>query len=468
MAARTEEEILQSYQDNAKLADETVDVEKGPLYSLIAVPLAATLQPTEAEAERLSQIYSIDFAKTASVEDSKAFLTNWSESAGGGSPSTVRVFFLKFSRPLTDEVITIPVGATVGNSDQSLQYVTVESASIIGSQADVYFNAGRRAYETSLLVQAVANGTQYDLPRGRINAKITQLDGIDQIENREDATGGIEAETTEQQITRVQDKFTGLAINTAAGNFTRVKRYDSARVLDVKPVLSTDRQLFRRIVRGPGTDYYILGTNLKTVNTTYTATGGETLIPAGKSAVQTVNTVKINNVPISNVSLIPDTSAEFGYSAQAFDQVLLPTVLLAGDVVVTNLTYNALLESIQLDIFGEIRMFETSELARSFREVGAVIELVGKSLPTHDPSTVARDCRSALQTILEPGVWQQEFTPTEVLDRMKATVSGLTGSAFTRFQRSTLALDTIETLVVQDNEIIAYNDALVIVTIRNV
>jgi uncharacterized phage protein gp47/JayE len=244
MAARTADQIIQSFQDSAKLSDPTVDTSKGPMYSLIGNPLAQVLAPTEAEVARLEQIYSVEFALTANPDEAQAFLTNWGEAAGAGTPATVRVFFMTFTRPAAGVTIDIPVGTLVGNSDHSLQYITVEEGSIQGDFADTFFNASRRTYEVGVLCQAVAVGDQYDLPSGRIGSLVTNVPGIDAIENREDTTPGTAAETTVQQIQRVQEKFQGLAVNTANGSYTRIKRYAPTAIQDVKTILPSDRKLF--------------------------------------------------------------------------------------------------------------------------------------------------------------------------------------------------------------------------------
>ena len=218
MAARTEAQILESFKESAKLSDPTVDVEKGPLYSLLGRPLSKTLQPLEEEVDRLNKIYSVEFAQSATAEEAQAFLDNWGEVAGSGTPSTVRVFFMVFNRPRVDQVIPTPQGTLVGNVDQSLQYITLEAGEIRGDQADLYFNPSRRTYEVSLLCQAVAIGPQYTLPAGRIISKVSLLPDIDGVENRERSSTGESAETRQQQIERVQQKFFGLAVNTGNGS----------------------------------------------------------------------------------------------------------------------------------------------------------------------------------------------------------------------------------------------------------
>jgi hypothetical protein len=469
MAARTQPEILQSFQDSVTLTDPTADTQKGPLYSLVGLPLSQVLAPVEEAVDTLEQTYSAAFVKTATDDQAQAFLTNWGESAGTGNPSTVLVYFLKFSRPLVSEVIDIPVGTLIGNADKTLQYITVEAGQIRGDQADSYYNAVRRSYEVALLCQAVANGPQYDLPIGLINTKVSQIAGIDAIENRERASGGIAAESISSQIDRVQNKFLGTAINTASGNESRIRNYNPALVLDVKAVLSSDKILFKRVSYTPAVDYYILGTQPVTVNESYTSLmGGETEITLKNVPSISINSVKINNVPITNFTLISDTSPEYGGSSKAQDKVLILPALMAGDVVVINNTYDSLFSKIQNEIFSaETKLYATDELARAFKEIPLNIEIQGKALPSYDPTVVANSVKEQLQTLLEPGYWQEMFQPNDVLQALKTAVPGLSSPVFLKFQRSTLATSNIETVVLNDNEIATYSSTHVVVTIKN-
>lgn len=171
-------------------------------------------------------------------------------------------------------------------------------------------------------------------------------------------------------------------------------------------------------------------------------------------------------IPI-NFTLVSDTSPQTGGSAISTDQVLLATALVAGDVVVINQTYDSLFSSVQTDVFGDTRLFATSELARAFNQIPLNIALQGKALPGYDPTVVAASVSTALQALIEPGVWQGSFQPQDITQSLQSTVSGLASPVLTQFQRSTRATATIETVVIQDNEIATFNPSNVVITINN-
>lgn len=468
MASRSEDEILLAFKESAKLSDETLDVDKGPLYSLLGRPLSKVLAPVELEVSRLEQIYSSEFAKIATTEEAQAFLTNWGEVAGEGTPSSVRMFFMTFNRPRIDQIIDIPIGSLVGNYDQTLQYVTVEANQIRGDLADTYFNAQRRTYEVGLQCVAVAVGSEYELPAGRIVQKVSPLVGIDAVENREKCTPGASAETLVQQIERVQRKFSGLAVNTGNGSYTRIKRYSPTAILDVKTILPTNRRLFRRLVYGPAKDYYILGTLPKTVIQTYTATGGESEILITNLPAMAVNSVSINSVPITNFTLRKDTSSQTGFSAKAKDYVVLGFPLLANDAIAMSITYNSLIQDIQQNVLTEEQLFNTDELAREFIEIPITIEITGRALASYDPTAVETGIKNQLESLISQNKWVEYFYPNVFMEELKRNVSGLTNLQLIKFQRSSHATGAVEIVSLQQNEIAIYDSNFVTVQVRNV
>jgi len=466
--ARTTDEILTSYQTSVALTDPTVDTAKGPLYAWVGRPLSKVLAPTEAAVDTLNQTFSAQFALTATAEQAQSFLTNWSETAGLGNPSACPVYFMKFSRPDPNKTYRVPVGALVSNSDQSLQFVTVESGSIIGALADSYYNAKRRAWEIPVNVQAVANGPQYDLPSTLINTKVSQIDGFDTIENRVAAAGGIAAESQASQIERAQEKFLGLDRNSPQGNVTRIKAFNPSVIQDVQIVLSTNRQLFKRLSYIPAADYYILGSLPQTLNETYkSVSGGETLIPLKNVPCLSVNSVTINNVPITNFTLVSDKSLQFGGSTRAADKVMITPALMPGDVVVINQSYDALFSQVQASVFGQTQMFQTDELARKHIGIPVNIALSAKAITNYDATTVQIATQAALAALLVPGFWQGQIQPNDILQSIKTTVQGLSNPVFQTFQRSTGALTSIETLLFSLAEIAVYDPHLISITIKS-
>jgi hypothetical protein len=467
MAARTEQQILDSFKESARQSDATVDVDKGPLYDLIGRPLSKTIEPLEVEVDRLNKIYSVEFALSATEEEGQAFLDNWGESAGLGTPSTVRIFFMTFNRPRTDQVITIAQGSLVGNFDQSLQYITLQQAEIRGDQADLFYNPSRRSYEIDVLCQAVAIGAQYALPAGRIISQVTRVEGIDAVENREAASQGEAAETLEQQILRVQEKFFGLAINTGNGSFTRIKRLAPTTILDVKTILSSDRELFKRIAYGPAKDYYVLSNQVATVPETYTAVGGETEIPIQTVPALSVSSVSVNSVAIANFTVRLDRSDETGGSARAQDKLVLAFPLLANDVVRYSVTYDSTVRFVQ-DSLDEVYLFNTDELTRRFKRIPIRIELTGRCLATYDPVQIETQVRSVIEAELTQNVWVENFFPNDILDSIKKQVLGITNIKLERFQRSTGFTSPVEVVSMKKTEIATYDSSFVSVLIRTV
>jgi hypothetical protein len=466
MAARTPDQILASYQASVAVVNPSADTAKGPLYDLVGQPLAQVLSTTESSVDNLTQIYSVQFAEVATTSQAQAFLTNWGVAPGAGNPAAVPIYFMKFSRPNVNDVIPVAVGTIISNSDQSLQYITIESGTIVGTLADSYFNPQRRTYEIVLNCIAVAPGTQYNLPASRINTIVSQLPGIDAIENRVDAVDGEAAESPQQQVTRTQEKFVGTNLNSPEGNISRIKAFNPTLIQAVNVVPSSNRLLFKRVVFKPATDYYILGQKSLTLNETYRSIlGGETLIPLQHVPVLSINTVTLNGTPISNFTLVSDTTLASGGSPLAADKMLLASPLLANDVLIINLSYNSLLSDILANVFGDTELFNTDELPRAFFKVPVVISMTGQALPSQDPNVVKSDVLSELQALIEPGTWQEEILPDEIITQLQTNVSGLSNPILQQFHRLTLSTSSIETAIFQESEIAQFNLTYISVSI---
>jgi Baseplate J-like protein len=466
MAARTPDQILAAYQQAVTQVNPGADGTKGPLYDLVGQPMAQVLSTTETAVNTLTQIYSVQFAQVATVAQAQAFLTNWGVTAGPGNNATVLIYFMKFSAPTINQTIPVAVGTVVSNSDQSLQYITIESGVIQGNLAASYFNPTRGTYEIAINCVAVAPGTQYNLPAGLVNTIVTSTPGIDAIENREDITDGLGAETIPQQITRTQNSFMGTNLNSYTGNQNRVQAYNPTLITAVNIVPSSNRLLFKRIAYQPAADYYVIGVSSLTVNQTYTSiSGGETLIPLQYVPTLSINSVTLNGTTINNFTLVSDTSLATGGSAIANDQMLLASPLLSGDVLIINLSYNSLLSNIQTNVFGQTELFNTNELARSFFNVPVVISMTGQALPSQDPNTVTANVLSELQSLIAPGVWQSEILPDQVVTQLQVNVPGLSNPVLQQFHRLTLATSAIETAVFNLTELAQYNTNYITVTI---
>jgi Baseplate J-like protein len=466
MAARTADQILAAYTMAVTQVNPGADGSKGPLYDLVGQPMAQVLATTEADVQTLTQIYSVQFAQVATPAQAQAFLTNWGVTAGPGNNATVLEYFMKFSAPTINQNIPVPVGSVVANSDQSLQFITVESGVIQGNLAASYFNATRGTYEIALNCVAVAPGTQYNLPSGLVNSIVSSIPGIDAVENRTDIDNGLGAETIPQQITRTQNSFMGTNLNSYTGNANRVQAYNPTLITAVNVVPSSNRLLFKRIAYQPAADYYVIGISSLTVNQTYTSiSGGEVLIPLEYVPALSINSVTLNGTTINNFVLVSDTSLATGGSAIADDQMLLASPLLPGDVLIINTSYNSLLSGIQTNVFGQTELFNTNELARSFFKVPVVISMTGQALPSQDPNVVTANVLAELQTLIEPGIWQSEILPDQVLTQLQVNVPGLSNPVLQQFHRLTYATSSIETAVFALNELAEYDTNYISVTI---
>jgi hypothetical protein len=231
--ARTPDQIATSLETSINTTDPSVVVKYGPIRDLEILPISNELATTEETADHLALLYSTEFQKTATDAEVLALQTNFSQTPSPGTYSEGYCYFYRYSRPLTGQSFTVPVGALVGNFDRSKIVSALEEITLDGSNPDAFYNATKKVYEVRVHMRATATGKDYDLPSTRYNTMVSKIDGFDGVENRGDFAGGNPAETNLQQVERVQTRFQGLNSGDVGGMVSIVKNYDPINIVDV-------------------------------------------------------------------------------------------------------------------------------------------------------------------------------------------------------------------------------------------
>lgn len=462
--ARTEDEIQQSLIESLRAVDQSVDVAKGPIFNFLLKPVPVELQKTEADVERLTILTTQQLARVATQEEVEALATSFSIRLGGGQASKSRgqVFFTN-SRPAQD--ITIDRGVLVGTDDQQYTYFVSEAGTLPAATASNFYNASTRRYELVLQCEATAIGPDFDLPPGRITRLLNNVNGIDGTINIIEYSGGQEAESLEQAVERIAAKFAGLDPETGGGIKSDIRNYDAENVTDVSIVYPKDRTLFRRPINRPALDAYVLGSAVDSIDQSYTATGGETQVPLDNVPASALNTVTLNGAS-STGTLIQDTTLETGYSARATDYVLLSAPLVAGDTVVLNYSYNALIAEMQTDLFEDERPFDTDVLARQPREIGIEVVVDATILPSGDEARTFTNIEAALFEKIETDFFQSVLLPEVLRQQIQDEVSGINTLRFVRFRRTGGSVLDVESIQLAKNETSVIDQNLLDIRVR--
>lgn len=464
MVARTEDEILESLKESLEATDPSVDVRKGPIFDFLLSPVPPELQKTEADAERLTLLSTLQLDEIATEAEIEAMATSFSIRLGGGKPSrTKRQVFFTNTAPTQDRVIER--GILVGTEDQSFTYVTSESQTIPAATAENFFNPQTRRYEISVKCEATAVGPDFDLPRTRVSRIITPIDGIDGTTNLDAYDGGEEAEDFEDAVDRVRAKFAGLDPESGGGIISDIRNFDAENVKDVSLVYPKDRELFKRLTNRPAVDAIVLGDQFDEAQQTFISAGGETQIEIENRPVLSVETVQVNgaNVPFT---LIPDTSLATGGSPRSTDFVLLESALVEADVAIISYTFNLLIFDLQNSLFGQERPFDTDVLAKSPRDIGLEIVVDATVVGTTDTARTFDSIESSLFAQIETDFFTDVLLPEVIRQNIRSDVGGLSELRFTKFKRISGSALEVESVPLAKNSVPIIDQSLLRINVR--
>lgn len=434
------------------------------MFDILIAPVAPELAETEQAVDDLRTLASLQLAQVATTDEANAIGTAFGITELEGSSATTRETFWTASRPGDD--ITIERGTVVGTNDASLVFVVVERVTMLAANAAAYLNASRRRYEITARVQAVASGANYNLPAFRINRLITPIDGIDGVENREEATGGSEQQGIAEYLSRIQLKFLGLNGETGGALRSQVFEQDPTNIKNVVLVYPKDRKIFRRDTGRPAVDCYVVGGVLDSVTEQYVAVGSEQSVTLLQGPVSAVSSVLIDGVPAAGFSLLSDDDPNRSGSARAQDAVLLTTPLVAGQVVLTTYSPHKTIRDVQEMFDSREHSFGTDLLARLPIDVPITVQIDCTVLPSFDVSRVSDQVNTVVAEYCEPTFITTSLTPENLVNRITSNVSGVASVTVNRFTSTSGGALPVETITFEKNEIPTLDQTTLVIQAR--
>jgi len=468
--ARTQNQILDSLQATLKGIDERIDLKVGPTWDYLLAPVPVELSPIESLIDRVYQYYSPSFAQVATPDEARDFSNNFGAGSSVGEYATTYVIFYRNSAPVAGIAYIIPTGTLVLTADSNLAFSTLQSVTMDGNFASIYYNPTNKRYELKVLVQAVNTGERYNIPRGHLIRMQPRVDGIDGVAQITDAAGGTEPEDSVSLAQRTQDKFKGLDVNSMGGIGTRVKALRPTLVQQVAVVRPTDRMEFRRLTSGPALDIYVLGQSIVDFSGQYLGIGGETVVPFSVNrTVTAVSTVTVSGSALTSDlwTFHPDTSLEFQLSTRASPYIKLTSPLGTGDLVEIDGLRNSLLDTIQDAYLSENSLFGTDVLVRNFIDLPIVVNLEVK-INSGDPDTVAQYIANVLYFVIEPSsTIPTILTPDMVKSQIDNSLFSIESLKFLAFKRQYGSIANVETITPYKNQIPKYNATMSTITVRS-
>lgn len=454
--AKTEEEILSALEDNITAIDPTIQTKHGPVRDFLLRPLPSELAALGAETERLANIYKLEFLETSgTTQDIEAYQNNFGLTVGSGRKATGIQTFFRSEAPAAGELITIPVGALVSNSDRTSTYKVTEAAVMDGDFASTFFNAGRRRYEVTAQTEALNIGVNNNLPADRVQELVTPVSGVSGTTNVVAYSGGEDIDTSAVQFSRIQSRFAGLNLGSPNGVVSAVKEFDTSLVTDVKAVQPNQRDVFKRFVTTPALDVYVIGTKLDDAEDSFTSEGSETELALVDVPVASITSVTKNGEAEIVTLQIDDT--EFAGSTRAVDRIVFSTALTTGDIINVKYKFNKLIPDIRDNIVGESDTDDSILFGTDILILEAISRLVTVHYSFSTFSSSERETVNiAIETALANAVTLDTFTtglrPIDVQTAVINNVVGLSRFVIERFQPTVGGLVRIETVFFKDNE----------------
>lgn len=465
--ARTEVEIQELLKDSINTTDPSLDTTQGPIPDIMIRPQAGQLALSSEEAESLRTLFTLQFPTAITEEEARLALANYGSSPGVGTKSQHTQYFLRFTRP-TEDVI-VPTGTLVSNGDGSLTYRVVSGGTMAVSGIDSFYNSTRNAYELGLLVEATGTGTEYELPRFRVNTILTPVPGIDATENRTKSSGGSSQESLDSQANRLRSSLLGVNLGSPGGLKTQILNMLNSEVTDVSTIQPFHPGFFRLTDRA-ALDVYVVGSSSSLYTQTAIATAGQTQFVLDKKPALEVNSVLINGVSgMVEFTLVNDSSNESRLSLNAQDVVVISPAAMAGDTVVIEYTYNKVPEDVYNTVYDNSNeyFFNTDILVRSPIPVNPVISGEIRVLPSYPVTEIEAAIEDFNANFFNFTTFKGSVLPEEYRQTLLTSVSGIQTFRLTEFRRKLGALSDLEPILYEDYEIsVLNNDYITLKTIK--
>ncbi len=456
--ARSVDQIVEAMQDDINDVDPAIDTQAGPIRDLFIDPCATRVQENEESAEHVGLLYSAAFATLGTDAEIEAFTSNYGIGKDLGAAASATQYFCRYARPVAGQTLPIPQGTIVSTTD-GYAFRTTASVSIIGDNADSYYNPTSSCYEISVKVTAVAVGADFNVSAYTIVSMTDRIDGIDKTENRTAATGGTLSEDNVDVIFRAQSRMIGTSRGTYGGVLTTVMQYAPTRMKDASLVFPTDWPIFKRRTHRPALDVYVIGSTEESTTYSYTSSlGGEAEITPDKQPVMGITGVAVNGIA-TIFTFVEDTNPATQGSTRALSHALLATPLSASDIVVVTYTYNELLYGLQNDLYAaeetdlsRTSLFGTDVLIRGSIRVAITVSVYVRALSSYDPLSVQADVESIVASFVETETFLGVLRPATLQYQIETEVVGVSTATIKKFTKTIGSLSTIETIEFNVNE----------------
>ena len=322
------------------------------------------------------------------TSDLLTYMSNYDVTPEGETYSEGTVTFYSNTAPTQDIIITD--GTIVKTNEYTPVEFAVQGTYIMyATIAASYYNSNTERWEIDCSVKALVAGATSRAGANTVISLASGISGIAGVTNEDPITGGEEAETAEEALQRVLEKFEGRGLASTQGLINYIRAYATA----INVVGANDPEMERDEGLGGMIDFYIIGETLTNsvdtititqegletgLNVTYTSTG----IILENQPVHTIVSLIVNDevIPTEYFELSQDTGI-LAKSTQSSDQIIITSTGISNgfsfedeDEVEVNYLYNSLLATIEEDLNSTSNHYQNRDyLAREMDPVTVAV-----------------------------------------------------------------------------------------------
>lgn len=429
--------------------DNESDVTQGPIYDLMLQPLPEEIDLGAENAQRLLSLYGrISDPTQLKTTEMEAVAKNLRVSRVSGSKATVELKFVLATKPTT--ATTIPAGTAVSTADFKYVFITDYAVTVTPDNSYAFYNSRTGRYEAYITASAQNNGSGYNLPINRINTLIKAVPSIAAVSNTVAASGGTDASDDASFYTRIQRTLIGLDPTSLAAYFNAIEAKTSYRDFSLF-VPASDRARFKRRVVGNAYDVYVGSPSYATYADETAYVSGDQVFTLRVAPVYEIQYVMVNSdaIPLTNWSLIRDTSAEYAGSTLAKNRIKITQPLSIGDTVSIYYTVNKNCVAIQ-EALESLNPQGVSFLVREMKQVPLKITL---ALSVTQVASSLIDSATELVSNLCNGGQVESLSPYDLQSLLSNSIPSVRTVSVSELRRRSDTASSVQTVNLGFDEI---------------
>jgi len=454
---RDTETVLAALETTTRDINPTLDTQKGPI-ATVYWSVASETSKTEIQCAYLQSLYQLDNTNLIDDADIDKLARNFGQEPSRARASSGTVWFYRNSRPEPGLIYWVYPGTIAATVDNRYNFTTTSTASMNGDNADAYYNSTTRRYEIPVAVEAVAAGTDYDLPPSTITNIVTQQEDWDGCTNTEYMKRGADPVDKFQIRDILYGKMQGLD-QTVEGSLaalvsdTDPYAYDALQIIPSSDLTNFVRHAY--LTDKMGTDVYIITDSVDSTTQSGVANGGETEIILLNAPLYAINYCLVDGTAVPFSSSYDTNPALLG-SSRSTDKITFPVALQPAQTYEIRYQYYDLIFSVNQKVIGRERQFGTDVLYRRANPIPVWIEGQVTTFSYENKSVViaylGEFAASYLKNPGNPnGASKQNFLlrldPYDFQTKVEQYVNGVSQFRLTKFVRQDNYTQDIEYIV---------------------